>query len=238
MGDLRAYDRAGFLHPVRLPGGDAAAREPWRMACAWLVAATNSERPPPPAPLAPQVDARSWDAICELVATGVNSPLTTSAGRLFDAVAALCGVNARVGYEGQAASELESAAGLAGLGEYPMTVIDPGPGGPVIVDPRETVLAIVADLDAGAQAARVGARFHAALARASAEACALVAEREGLELVVLSGGVFQNRLLVERAAALLSDAGLRPLVPERLPPNDGGIAYGQVAVAAATEADA
>ena len=114
-------------------------------------------------------------------------------------------------------------------------MIDPGAGGPVILDPRETVLAILADLDAGAEPERVGARFHAALARATAEACALIAARRGLELAVLSGGVFQNRLLLERTAELLADAGLRVLVPQRLPPNDGGISYGQVAVAAARE---
>ena len=87
------------------------------MACAWLVAALDSEHPEPPRRLAAQVERRSWDAVCELVATGVNSPLTTSAGRLFDAVAALCGINARVSYEGQAATELEAASAVeAGAG--------------------------------------------------------------------------------------------------------------------------
>jgi hydrogenase maturation protein HypF len=236
VGDLRGYERAGFLFPVRLPGGDAAAQEPWRMACAWLAAAFDTQRPPPPARLALRIERRSWDGVCELVNTGLRSPLTTSAGRLFDAVAALCGLNARVTYEGQAATELESAASVGAGEDYEMDVIDAGGEGPVIVDPRATVRAISADLDTGAEPAAIGARFHAALAAATAEACALVARRRGIDLAVLSGGVFQNRLLVERTAELLTSAGLRVLVPQLLPPNDGGISYGQVAVACAQEA--
>ncbi len=238
VGGLAAYERAGFLLPVRLPGGDAAAQEPWRMACAWLVAALDSERPELPDRLAGEVDQRSWDGVCELVATGLNSPPTTSAGRLFDAVAALCGLGARISYEGQAATELEGASALDEGDRYPIAVIDPGSEGPLLVDPRETLLALLGDLDADAPLATMGARFHAALAHATAEACALVAARHGAEVAVLSGGVFQNRLLLERTAAQLDAAGLRVLIPRLLPPNDGGISYGQVAVAAAMEASA
>ncbi len=234
-GDLASFERAGCLFPVRLPGGDAAVREPWRMACAWLVAALDSERPEIPATLARTVDPRSWDAVCALVASGFNSPLTTSAGRLFDAVAALCGAGARVSYEGQAAIELE--AGVRDREHpYPMGLIDPGPEGPLIIDPRPTVRALCEDVVEGVVAAAAGARFHEALAGRTAEACSRVARSHQIELVVLSGGVFQNRILLERATELIRAAGLRVLIPERLPPNDGGIAYGQVAVAAARSA--
>ena len=202
VGGLASFERAGFLFPVRLPGGDAAVREPWRMACAWLVAALGIERPEPPPGLARAVERRSWDAVCELAAGGLNSPLTTSAGRLFDAVAALCGMATRVEYEGQAAIELEAAA-ATGRGDrpYPLALIESGPEGPVILDPRETVRAILGDIRAGVEAAVIGDRFHAALARASAEALAAIAAREGIGLTVLSGGVFANRLLIERTAA-------------------------------------
>jgi len=232
VGGLADFERRGMLFPVRLPGGDAAVREPWRMACAWLAAASNQPRPAPPASMRGQVRQRDWDAVCELLASGLNSPLTTSAGRLFDAVAALCGVRPVVNYEGQAAAELEGISDPAEAGSYPLEVVA-SDGGPAILDARETICAIVADLDGGAAAPAVGARFHRALARATATACELAAGLAGTDLVVLSGGVFQNRLLLEQTATLLGDHDLRVLFPTRLPPNDGGIAYGQVAVAAA-----
>jgi hydrogenase maturation protein HypF len=102
----------------------------------------------------------------------------------------------------------------------------------LVLDARVTIAAIVADLRSGAGIPRVAARFHGALAHGTALACKAVADRRGLGTVVLSGGVFQNRVLLERTSALLTDAGLRVLVPERLPANDGGIAFGQAAVAA------
>jgi hydrogenase maturation protein HypF len=222
FGDLRGFERAGLLHPVRMPGGEAAIREPWRMACAWLGEA---------APL-PGVDAGSWAKVAELVRTGIASPLTSSAGRLFDAVAALCGVRTTVNYEGQAAVELEAAADPVEEGEYPLPVVDHG-GEPLVLDARETVRAVADALAEGAEPSLVAARFHNGVAAATARACEVVAGRRGVETVVLSGGVFQNRLLLGRTAALLRDAGLEVLVPERLPPNDGGISYGQLAVAAA-----
>ena len=240
VGGLPEFERRGMLFPVRLPGGDAAIREPWRMACAWLAAASGSERPPPAPALRGSVDRGDWEAVCELLVSGLNSPLTTSVGRLFDAIAALCGVRARVNYEGQAAAELEGISDPAERDAYPMPVIGPtgdrAPRGPTILDARETVSAVAADLERGASTAAVGGRFHHAVARATATACALEAEACGLDQVVLSGGVFQNRLLLERTVALLHSGGLRVLFPARLPPNDGGIAYGQVAVAAARAA--
>jgi hydrogenase maturation protein HypF len=150
-------------------------------------------------------------------------------GRLFDAVAALCGVRADVNYEGQAAAELEAAADPAEPGAYPL---------PATLDPRETILAVTRDVVAGVPVAAVAARFHNGLARATARACAEAAERAGVDVVVLSGGVFQNGLLLERTSAALAAKRLRVLVAERLPPNDGGISYGQAAVAAWRTAEA
>ncbi len=238
VGDLAGYERRGLLFPVRLPGGDAAAREPWRMACAWL-AASFGDDPDVPAALAGQVDGGRWEGVARMVRSGLSSPLTTSAGRLFDAVAALCGIRARNTYEGQAAAELEAAAAPLGSvresAAYPMPLIAEGDA-PLILDARETIRAVAADLGAGARPDAVSARFHLALARSTASACADLAERHGTATVALGGGAFQNRLLLERVAALLADAGLRVLLPRRLPPNDGGIAYGQAAVAAALDA--
>jgi hydrogenase maturation protein HypF len=133
-----------------------------------------------------------------------------------------------VSYEGQAAAELEGAADPCERGAYSLRVTEE-----MVLDPRETVLACRCDLERGQPVALVAARFHNAVAAATAEACAAVAQARGLGSVVMSGGVFQNRLLLERTQELLRARGLRLLVPERFPPNDGGVSYGQAAVAAA-----
>ncbi|HEX2126756.1 MAG TPA: carbamoyltransferase HypF [Thermoleophilaceae bacterium] len=231
VGDLTGFDRAGFLRPVRLPGGARAIKEPWRMACAWLAAADEDR--PPPARLAGSVAPRRWREVAGLARTGAASPLTSSVGRLFDAVAALCGVRGRVSYEGQAAAELESVADRSERGAYPLPLDGDGP---VTLDARPTVLAALRDAEAGGGAPLVSARFHNALAAATAGSCERVAAAAGVDAVVLAGGVFQNRLLLERTSDRLAAAGLRVLVPQRLPPNDGAISYGQAAVATALDA--
>jgi hydrogenase maturation protein HypF len=227
VGDLRGYTRVAALWPVRLPGGDRAAREPWRMACSWLVAATGAE-PALPAPLAGRVDQEAWHAIARMAASGFAAPVTTSMGRLFDAVAALCGLRTQTTYEGQAAIELEAVADHAERGSYEL-----GVGADGRLDARPTILAVLADQRAGTPAAVISARFHRAVAAATADACAAAAADNGIDRVALSGGVFQNRLLLEETTRRLSARGLRVLLPERLPPNDGAISYGQAAIAAA-----
>ena len=230
VGDASGFERAGHLWPVRLPGGDRAVREPWRMACAWLVEASGPEVPLPPA-LDGRVEASRWRTIAHLASEGVAAPVTTSAGRLFDAVAALCGLCPEATYEGQAAVELEAAASEADneAAAYPFEL---GGNGGLVIDARPAILAAAHDAAAGVSPATAAARFHNGLAEVTARACAHCAERRGIDVAVLSGGVFQNRLLLERTAAALAGAGLEVLVPERLPPNDGGIAYGQAAVVA------
>jgi hydrogenase maturation protein HypF len=214
VGDLHGFTRAGHLWPVRLPGGDRAVREPWRMACAWLdevgVAAP---------PTLAAVDPELWAAVASMCRTGTAAPLTTSVGRLFDAVAALCGLRSEVTYEGQAAVELEAACDGGERGAYPMPDLDA----------REAVASIARDVARGVPVGAIAMRFHRGLAIATAEAAAA----SGESLVVLSGGVFQNRVLLELTEAELERRGLSVLVPERLPPNDGGISFGQAAVAAA-----
>jgi hydrogenase maturation protein HypF len=227
VGDLHGFERVGHLHPARLPGGDRAVREPWRMACAWLVEAVGPDPALPPA-LVTEVDEASWQAVARLAATGFSAPVTTSAGRLFDAVAALCGLSARVNYEGQAAVELEAACDRAERGAYEIPCDEV-----LVLDPRPAIRAVARDVASGVSVGVVAARFHHGLAEATARACTVAAERHDLDRVVLSGGVFQNRVLLERTSAHLQQAGLRVLVPLRLPPGDGGIAYGQAAIAAA-----
>lgn len=244
-GGVDSSTRFASLFPVPLPGGDAAAREPWRMACAWLAASLEETLPELPGALAQEVELDRWQDVARIAAAGLASPSTSSAGRLFDAAAALCGLRARVTHEGQAAAELEWVADRAERGAYPLPLLAGGDrdaaasrrgSGLAALDARETIRALVADLERGCGVAAVAARFHNGLARGTAEACAREAARRGVGLVVLSGGVFQNVLLLDRTRALLEDRGLRVLVPERLPPNDGGIAFGQAAAVAAAQA--
>jgi hydrogenase maturation protein HypF len=225
----RAGRVATFL-PFALPGGDQAVREPRRTALALLASAFGEE--------AWQMDDLPALASCSaverqlfrtMVERGLNSPLTSSAGRLFDGVASLTGLRHRVRYEGQAAMELEFACQACDTDERYEIPWCPGasssPSEPRRLDWRPMVRALVADLRAGRSRSLVAARFHNALV----EAILNVAQAAGFERVVLSGGCFQNRCLLERSVARLARNGFRPVWPQRVPPNDGGIALGQVA---------
>ncbi len=224
-GGLAEYQRVGRLVTAKMPGGERAIAEPWRMACSWL---TQMRAPLPPA--FADIAQPRWNMVARMSMTGMGSPTTSSAGRLFDAVAAICGVRLEVSYEGQAAIEFEALADPAGGDPYPFPM---EAGEMIVLNPRPTFMAILADIGAGVPIATISARFHRTIAQATAEALVIAAERAGVDIAVLSGGVFQNRLLLGLTAAALEDAGLRVLMPRLLPPNDGQIAYGQVAVAAA-----
>ncbi len=226
VGGLDKIGRSGRLRPIRLPGGERAITEPWRMACAWL---TDMQVALPPA--FADIAQQRWNMVARMSLQGTGSPLTSSMGRLFDAVAAICGVRLDVTYEGQAAVEFEALADRAAADPYPLEFEHRNQA--VALDPRPMIRAVLDDIAAGVPVSTISARFHAGLARATADVLVIVAERQDLQLAVLSGGVFQNRLLLELTVDALQEAGLRVLVPEKLPPNDGQIAFGQVAVAAA-----
>jgi hydrogenase maturation protein HypF len=166
-----------------------------------------------------------WGPILQMASTGLNAPLTSSAGRMFDAVASLCGLRTTVTYEGQAAAELEQVADGSVLDAYPCAV-----GGGVI-DGVELVGAAAEDLATGALAPKVAARFHNGLAAALVRASVRARYRFGLETVALSGGTFQNVLLLHRVISGLESEGFEVLVHRRVPPNDGGISLGQAVVA-------
>ncbi|MFC5746241.1 carbamoyltransferase HypF [Actinomadura rugatobispora] len=229
IADLAGYRRAGHLEAVPMPGGAAAVREPWRMAAAYLDAAYGDDRPEL------EVVRRNrerWPAVVAMARSGVNAPATSSAGRLFDAVAAIAGVRDRAGYEGQAAIELEQRADPGERGAYPVTVTG---GATLVLKGTDLVRGAVDDVRAGAGAGVVSARFHNGLARSVVETARTLRERSGLETVALSGGVFQNMLLLERVVAGLEDGGFRVLVHARVPANDGGISLGQAVIAAARD---
>ena len=231
VADLTSFRRAGHLSPVRMPGGAMAIREPWRMAAAHLDAAFRGDVPS--GLRVAQAHAERWGAVVALARGGVASPLTTSAGRLFDAVAAILGVRDTIHYEGQAAVELEQVAEPGESSAYTVAVSG---GDPCEVASGDLVRAVVADLRAGVAVPLIAARFHNGLAMAVLSACLRVRERSGLAVVALSGGVFQNLLLTERVAGLLSGGGFRVLTHARVPPNDGGISLGQAVIAGARDA--
>ena len=230
LADLVSAERAGHLAGVPMPGGAAAIRQPWRMAAAYLDAAF-----PGGLPAGLDVVSRNsgtWADVLALARRGVNTPLTSSAGRLFDAVAALLGVRDSVNYEGQAAVELEQLAATTRQDPYPAAITD---GRPLTVAGCDLVRAAAADLLAGVPRQVIGARFHQGVAGMIGEACGLLRERSGLGTVALSGGVFQNLLLLGSVVDLLEAMGFRVLTHSRVPPNDGGISLGQAVVAGARD---
>jgi hydrogenase maturation protein HypF len=226
VADLTGFTRAAYLAPVAMPGGDAAARQPWRMAAAHLDLAYGGAVP---AGLdVVQRQGSRWEQVLSAARAGVNAPLTSSAGRLFDAVSSLLGVRDTITYEGQAAIELEYAADRDEGGSYAVSVLD----GKVQVG--ELIRAVTDDLLRGTAVPVLAARFHNALADVVLEVCGQLREQHGLETVALSGGVFQNALLVTRCLDRLEGQGFTVLTHRQVPPNDGGISLGQAAVAAAS----
>ncbi|GAA4209826.1 carbamoyltransferase HypF [Streptosporangium oxazolinicum] len=231
VADLVGFTRAGRLAPVPMPGGTAAIRQPWRMAAAHLHAAYGDGLPED-LPVRARHGHR-WDEVVAVARAGTNSPLTSSAGRLFDAVAAILGLRDTAGYEGQAAIALEQCADPTEQGAYQARIADEGPL--VTIRAADLVRAVVEDTRAGAVPARVAARFHNGLAVAAARVCARLRDDTGLGTVALSGGVFQNRLLLDGLTTALRLRGLRVLTHRAVPPNDGGVSFGQAAVAAARD---
>jgi len=229
-GGLSDCARDGHLWPVRLPGGTAAVRQPWRMAAAWLQEAFTEERGVPRL-LRGAVSDERWGAMRAIAASDELSPVTTSIGRLLDAIGALCGLGAEVSYEGQTAIALEAAA-WAATDRVPYALELTGQDGLLVLDPRALVRAVALDLESAVEVPALAAGVHDALSRATALALERTARAAGTGTAVLSGGVFQNRWLLQSIAAQLHRAGLRVLTPERLPPGDGGISFGQAAVAA------
>ncbi len=231
LADLADYRRVAHLATTPMPGATTAIKQPWRMAVAHLRSCYGRDLPEDLSLL--RRNDTLWPAVAEVAARGVTTPMTSSAGRLFDAVAALVGVRDAVNYEGQAAIELEQRTDRDETGSYPVTVTPDSD--PVVVSTAELVRAVVDDLRAGVDPAVVSARFHNGIADMIVRVCTLLRETAGLSTVALSGGVFQNMLLLHRTTTLLDSAGFDVLVHGRVPPNDGGVSLGQVAVAGALD---
>lgn len=229
IGDAATCERAGLLFPVRLPGGDVAHQEPWRMACAWLAAGADGVVPSIPSRLAGTISGVSWEAASEQARLGVGSPLTTCAMRLLDAAAALCGITAPIGRDGDAARLLSAAAVPRPERAYELPLVAEGQA-PILIDARPAIAALLADLDAGVAVGEVGGRLREGLAAATAAACAQIAAARGLGVVALGGRCFEDEVLLERTAELVAESGLRVLVPDAIPPGDAAVSLGQALV--------
>jgi hydrogenase maturation protein HypF len=228
VADLMGFERVGSFEAVAMPGGAAAIKQPWRMAVAYL--ARLFPQAPPGQFGVVQRNRRQWDLIVEMLSAKLNSPLTSSVGRLFDAVAAILGVRDLVNYEGQAAIELEQLAAPDEASAYEVSF---GFCQPWIVRSTEIIQAILQDLSAAVPIEIIAARLHNTLAATIAAVCEAIRGQRGLATVALTGGVFQNQYLLTRAVRELEKQGFRVLTHHQVPTNDGGISLGQVAVAAA-----
>jgi hydrogenase maturation protein HypF len=235
IGDYLGFRRAAQLRPVRMPGGEMAIREPWRMAAAYLVDAGL-----PIASAAGLAPSGAISAIERMLDRGFNSPFTTSAGRLFDAVAALAGFTRRVSYEGQAAIELEWLASHAARDHvYDFEMQEPSDSshgsGPILLDMRPLAARVCEDVRKGETPAVIARRFHSTMVELIARVCNRLRVTSRLDAVVLSGGVFMNALLAAEVPDRLEADGFRVFRHRRVPPGDGGISLGQLAVAAARQ---
>jgi hydrogenase maturation protein HypF len=227
IGDLRSFQRAGHFRPVPLPGGDLVARQPWRMALSHLREACGEELPA--LPCFASLPAGEFNLVRQALEKGVNAPLASSCGRLFDAVAAILGVRSVASFEGQAAMELEMLADPAAARPYPFALKQEE--GVLVFDPRPLVRALAEAVAAGETVALCAGRFHVTLAEMVRQVCLVLRARRGLEVAALSGGVFQNALLTTLVRERLERAGFTVLTHSLVPPNDGGIALGQAVVA-------
>jgi hydrogenase maturation protein HypF len=223
---LRAFTRLGHLRHIPLPGGDKGAREPWRMAAQYLERVYGRiERVD--CPFVRGLDLSQWSLLREAVQAGINSPACSSTGRLFDAVSALLGKRLHINYEGQAAIELEQMASPGEQREYPFEIVEEEGAGALILNPDPLIAAIVDEVKQNIDPAIISACFHNTIARAIAQTAIRMREATRVSEIVLSGGVFQNHLLLGRAVELLEQADFKAYIHHQVPANDGGIALGQ-----------
>jgi len=225
--DLGDFKRVAHLRQVPMPGGSMAVKEPWRMAFAYLREAFGDKAME--LDWIKRRDPRKCEILRNMIEQKVNSPLTSSMGRLFDAVSSLLGIRETVNYEGQAAVELEMAADSGVKEEYAFD--NRATERPMIIDPMEMIRGIVQDSVRGLPPSFISAKFHGTVARLVVETCRGIRSESGLNRVVLSGGVFQNRLLLDQVFHGLGQAGFKVYTHHLVPTNDGGISLGQAVIA-------
>jgi len=237
LADYRGYFRYAHLDYIPLPGGDLAVRQPWRLALAWLKkAGLGWQEQLPPVKYAHHLPNNSEEILSVLngqISSGINSPLTSSMGRLFDAVSALVGVRFDVNYEAQAAIELEALVDPVESGVYNFDYIENNIEGPatLTIDPNPLLHAMIHDINAEITKSVIASKFHNGLAQLVMDICCRMKDDFDISEVVLSGGVWQNMTLLHSTIGLLQGAGFTTHIHRQVPANDGGLALGQAAIA-------
>ena len=232
VADDGGFTRAAHLQAVPMPGSAAAIREPWRMAMSHLQAAYGNPPNLTELPLGQFANPQQMRIVLQMMEKGINSPLTSSLGRLFDAVAAMVGLRWQVAFEGQAAMELEAMADDTETGVYDFSW-DETDNDAIIIPCSPLIRAVIKDLGDGRSAATISARFHNTLVGLFDALCRELRGRTGIDQVALSGGVFQNDRLLCGLCTALAKSGFHVLTHRLVPANDGGISLGQAVIAAA-----
>lgn len=229
VADMTGFERFAHFKYVPLPGGEKAIREPWRMAAVHLQQAFGDEFKELNIPFVQQMNLNKLDLMTQMIEKKLNSPLSSGLGRIFDAVAALLLLRNEVDYEGQAAIELEMIA-VPSNDSYGYEI---STCSPAVIDIKPIIQAIIRDLQHKVPAEKISGKFHYTIADILATQCEEVCKKTGLKKVAVSGGVFQNRLLLKNLYQLLTDYGFHVYINHKVPPNDGGLCLGQAAVVAA-----
>jgi hydrogenase maturation protein HypF len=228
VADMEAFERRAHLRYLPLPGGDAAIRQPWRMALSYVRDTFGSGALPEGMRFLHSVPEKQIAVVDAMIGRRIQSIETSSSGRLFDAVAAMAGLGSNVTFEGQAAIALESAAQLGVEDRYSFRLEE---STPMQLDMRSMIEEIVRDLARGSSVGLISARFHNTMAAAIIEVCRRIRQQEQLTRVCLSGGVFQNMYLLKHTVRDLDKDGFQVFLHALVPPNDGGISLGQAAIA-------
>jgi hydrogenase maturation protein HypF len=228
VADFASFERRAHLRYVPLPGGDAAVRQPWRMALSYLRDSVGAGPLPDFLPFFNDIPEKQISLIDAMIARGIQCVQTSSCGRLFDAIASLTGVRQEVTFEGQAAIALETAAAKSITEHYSYEIHD---GDPIQIDLRPMIRSIVDDLRSSQAPEAIAARFHNTLAYIIVDMSSRIRNSENLNRVCLSGGSFQNHYLLGRAVNGLREKGFEVFIHAAVPPNDGGISLGQAVIA-------
>ncbi len=229
IANLKDFQRAAHLKKVPLPGGTMAIKEPWRMAMVYLSEAFGDETTRLKIDLMNRINLEKWGVLGKAIEKKINTPLTSSMGRLFDAISSLLSIRDEVHYEGQAAIELEMIADHGMKEVYPFYIRKDEM--PMVIDPAEMIRGIVRDLTDGMPSSNISGKFHRTISRVIVETCERIRSMEKLNRVVLSGGVFQNIFLLSLVTEDLKRSGFDVYTHHLVPSNDGGISLGQAVVA-------